>query len=173
MRLGFAVLVTLAAVATASAADSPEVRVGRSIGDVRLGMTAEALTAVYGEPRRRTPWRLGSRAGDVADYDARGGRLLVFFDAGRVVAVETTSPRYRLAGMVGVGTVTPPRPNEFSFSWRGFRYDACTGAYRRRAFGAVTELVLPFGPTTGRRIVAIAIADSRHLLLLPGAGRCD
>lgn len=170
MRSLVLVIVALAAVATvAGAADPPKVLVGRSIGAVRLGMTEAAVTAGYGVPKRTTRWRLGGRAGPIAEY----GSLLVFVDAGRVVAVETTSPRYRLAGAVGVGTITPRRPNEFSFSWRGFRYDACNAAYRRRAYGAVTELVLPAGATTGRRIVAIAIADGAHLLLLPGAGRCD
>lgn len=97
----------------------------------------------------------------------------MYLDAARVVAVETRSTRYRLPEGVGVGTVTPRRPNELAFSWRGFRYDACGGAYKRRAYGAVTELVLPFGPTTGRRIVAVAMADARHELLLPSAARCD
>lgn len=169
-KLLLLILVALAAVATAAAAaDPPTVLVGRSIGAVRLGVTEAAVTAVYGVPKRTTRWRLGGRTGPVAEY----GSLLVYLDAGRVAAVETTSPRYRLAGAVGVGTITPRRPNEFSFSWRGFRYDACSGVYRRRAYGAVTELVLPFGARTGRRIVALAIADGGHLLLLPGAGRCD
>ena len=173
-RLVLVLIVALATVATAAAAaDPPKVLVGRSIGAVRLGMTEAAVTAVYGVPKRTTRWRLGGRSGPVAEYDSPGGTLLAFLDAGRVVAVETTSPRYRLTGAVGVGTITPRRPNEFSFSWRGFRYDACSGAYRRRAYGAVTELVLPFAARTGRRIVAIAIADAAHLLLLPGAGRCD
>ena len=164
----------LAIVATAAAAaDPPKVLVGRSIGAVRLGMTEAAVTAVYGAPKRTTRWHLGGRAGPTAEYDAQGGTLVVYFDANRVAAVETASPRYRLAGAVRVGTITPRRPNEFSFSWRGFGYDACSGAYRRRAYGAVTELVLPVGARTGRRIVAIAIADGAHLLLLPGAGRCD
>jgi hypothetical protein len=136
-------------------------------------MMEAAITAAYGDPKRTSRWRLDARTGPIAEYTAPGGRLLVFFAAGRVVAVETTSTRYRLASRVGVGTITPRRPSEFSFSWRGFRYDACTGAYRRRAYGAVTELVLPFGARTGRRIVAIAIADGAHLLLLPGSGRCD
>ncbi len=132
-------------------------------------MTEAAVTAAYGAPKRTTRWQLAGRSGPIAVY----GSLSVFLDAGRVVAVETTSPRYRLAGAVGVGTITPRRPNELSFSWRGFRYDACNAAYRRRAYGAVTELVLPAGATTGRRIIAIALADGRHLLLLPGAGRCN
>jgi len=167
-------IVALAAVATAAAAtDPPKVLVGRSIGAVRLGMTESAVTAASGAPKRTTRWRLGRRTGPIAEYDSLGGTLLVFLDAGRAVAVETTSPRYRLAGGVGVGTITPRRANEFSFSWRGFRYDACNGAYRRRAYGAVTELVLPAGVRIGRRIVAIAIADGGHLLLLPGVGRCD
>lgn len=168
-------VLTLAFVSVAAAAaatDPPTLLIGRSIGAVRLGMTEDALMAAFGAPQKTTRWRLGARAGDVLRYDSRGGAFFVSLEAGRVVAVETTSPRYRLRG-VGVGTITPRRPNELSFSWRGFRYDACSGAYRRRAFGAVTELVLPVGPTTGRRIVAVAIADSSHLLLLPGAGRCD
>lgn len=168
-RLLLLFIVALPAVATAAAADPPEVRVGRSIGTVRLGMTEAAVTAAYGAPKRTTRWQLGGRAGPVAGY----GSLLVYLDAGRVVAVETTSKRYRLAGGIGVGTLTPRRPNEFSFSWRGFRYDACSGAYRRRAYRATTELVLPFTATTGRRIVALAIADDVHALLLPGAARCD
>ena len=174
VRKVFLVIVALGVVATATAAaDPPKVLVGRSIGAVRLGMTDAAVTTVYGSPKRTTRWRLDGRTGPVAGYDSPGGMLLVSFDAGRVVAVETTSPRYRLAGAVGIGTITPTRPNEFSFSWRGFRYDACGGAYKRRAYNAVTELVLPFAATTGRRVVAIAIADARHELLLPSAARCD
>ncbi|MGZ8701013.1 MAG: hypothetical protein ACXWZY_01835 [Gaiellaceae bacterium] len=168
-RLVPVISVALVAVTAAAAADAPEVLVGRSIGAVRLGMTEAAVTAAYGPPRRRTRWHLAGRSGPVAVYRS----LQVSLDAGRVVAVETVSPRYRLAGAIGVGTITPPRPNEFSFTWRGFRYDACSGAYRRRAYGAITELVLPVGATTGRRIIAVAIADGAHLLLLPGAGRCD
>lgn len=171
--LVLALAFAFASVAAAAApTDPPRILIGRSIGAVRLGMTEDVLTAAYGAPQKTTRWRLGARAGDVLRYDSQGGVFFVFLDAGRVVAVETTSRRYRLTG-VGVGTITPRRPNELSFSWRGFRYDACTGAYRRRAFGAVTELVLPVGATTGRRIVAVAIADGSHLLLLPGAGRCD
>lgn len=169
-RLVSVIALALATGAAASAVvDPPRVLVGRSIGAARLGMTEAAVLAAYGVPKRTTRWRLAGRSGPIAVY----GSLQVYLDAGRVVAVETTSPRYRLAGAVGVGTLTARRPNEFSFSWRGFRYDACSGAYRRRAYEAVTELVLPFGATTGRKIVAIAIADGRHLLLLPGAGRCD
>jgi hypothetical protein len=173
-RLALVIALALSAVATATAAaDPPTVLIGRSIGAVRLGMTEAAVTAAYGAPKRTTEWRVGARKGPVAVYNAPSGRLLVYTDTGRVVAVETTSPRYRLADGIRVGTVTPRRPREFGFSWRGFRYDACGGTYRRRAFGAFTELVLPFGARTGRRVVAIAIADAAHLLLLPGAARCD
>ena len=169
-RVCASALAALAATGSAlAAADPPRVLVGRSIGAVRLGMTESALTAAYGPPKTTTRWRLPGRSGPAARY----GAFLVYLDAGRVVAVETTSPRYRVAGAIGVGTITPLRSDEFSFSWRGFRYDACNAAYRRRAYGAVTELLLPAGATTGRRIVALAIADGRHLLLLPGAGRCD
>ena len=169
-RLVLGLIVSLAAVAAAlAAADPREILVGRSVGLVRLGMTEDAVTTAYGVPKRTTRWRLAGRSGPIAVY----GSLSVFLDGGRVVAVETTSSRYRLAGGIGVGTITPRRPNEFSFTWRGFRYDACTGAYRRSAYRAATELVLPFGAQTGRRIVAIAVADNAHLLLLPGAGRCD
>ena len=159
--------------APAGAADRPEVLVGRSIGAVRLGMTEAAVTAAYGPRKRTTEWRLSGRSGPVAVYAVPRGVLFVYLDGGRVVAIETTSPRYRFAGGFGVGTLTPSRPNELSFSWRGFRYDACTGAYRRRAFRATTELVLPFAATTGRRIIAVAMADDAHQLLLPGAARCD
>jgi hypothetical protein len=172
-RVALVLTLVFATAAVAAPADAPTVLVGRSIGLVRLGMTEAALTSAYGEPAGRTQWRLGARSGPIARFRATGGTLLAYMDAGRVVAVETTSPRYRLAGAVGVGTITPHRPNEFSFSWRGFRYDACNGAYRRRAYGAITELVLPVGSMTGRRIVSVAIADGAHLLLLPGAGRCD
>ena len=171
-----AVPVALIALATAGAAwastDPPQVLVGRSVGNVRLGMTEAAVIAAYGTPTRTTRWRLAGRSGPVAIHRSPGRNLLVYLDAERVVAIETTSARYRLAAAVGVGTITPPRPNELTFSWRGFRYDACSGAYRRSAYGAVTELVLPFGARTGRRIVAIAMADAAHLLLLPGASRC-
>jgi hypothetical protein len=163
----------VAAGAAAVATDPPEVLVGRSIGAVWLGMTESAVSAAYGAPVRTTRWRLRGRSGPVGTYRASRGTITVFLDEGRVVAIETTSTRYRLTRSVGVGTLTPSRPNEFSFSWRGFRYDACSGAYRRRAYRAVTELVLPFAATTGRRIVAIAIADDAHALLLPGAARCD
>jgi hypothetical protein len=172
--LKLALLVALiGAGVAAAAADRPDILVGRSVGGVRLGMAESAVTAAYGVPVRTTRWRLGGRSGLVSTYRVRVGTIVAYLDAGRVVAVETTSRRYRLAGDVGVGTLTPRRPNEFSFSWRGFRYDACSGAYRRRAYRATTELVLPFGATTGRRIVAVAIADDAHLLLLPGAARCD
>ena len=169
-RLVLVLTLALVSVATAAAAtDPPKVLVGRSIGAARLGMTEEAVTAAYGAPTRTTSWRLPGRSGPANRY----GSLLVYLDAGRVVAVETASARYRLLDGIGVGTTTPRRPNEFSFSWRGFRYDACGGAYKRRAYNAVTELVLPFAATTGRRVVAIAIADARHELLLPSAARCD
>ena len=175
MRRSVAVALTAAVTAGAAWAgtDPPRVLVGRSIGDVRLGMTEAAVISAYGTPTRTTRWRLAGRSGPVATHRSPGGNLVVYLDADRVVAIETTSARYRLAGGVGVGTITPRRPNELAFSWRGFRYDACTGAYRRRAYGAVTELVLPFGARTGRRILAIAMADAAHLLLLPGAARCD
>ena len=166
-------LVALSCAGAGWAADSSRVLVGRSIGDIRLGMSDAAVTAAYGTPARTTRWRLPGRSGPAAIYRAPGGSLLVHLDAGRVVAIETTSPRYRLSGEVGVGTITPRRTDELAFSWRGFRYDACSGTYQRRAYGAVTELVLQFGARTGRRIVAIAMADAAHLLLLPGASRCD
>jgi hypothetical protein len=173
-RLGAAVGVALVLAApAAAAADPPRVFVGRAVGAVRLGMTEAAVRAAYGAPKRTTEWRLGGRSGPTAVYAVPRGKLLVHLEAGRVVAVETTSSRYRLADGTGVGTLTPRRQSEFSFSWRGFRFDACTGAYRRRAYRATTELVLPFAATTGRTIIAIAIADDAHALLLPGAARCD
>lgn len=172
-RLAALAFVALACAGAGWAADSPRVIVGRSLGDVRLGMSDAAVTAAYGTPARTTRWRLPGRSGPVAIYRVPGGNLVVHLDAGRVAAIETTSPRYRLSGGVGVGTITPHRTDELTFAWRGFRYDACSGTYQRRAYGAVTELALQFGPRTGRRIVAIAMADVAHLLLLPGASRCD
>ena len=172
-RVAALAVVALASSGAGWAADSPRVLVGRSIGDIRLGMSDAAVTAAYGTPARTTQWRLPGRSGPVALYRVAGGNVLVHLDAGRVVAIETTSPRYRLSGGAGVGTITPRRADELTFAWRGFRYDACSGTYQRRAYGAVTELVLQFGSRTGRRIVAISMAGVAHLLLLPGASRCD
>jgi hypothetical protein len=175
VKLGLVVAAVLLLVplrGQAASIDAGTVQIGRSIGAIRLGMTSDDVTTTYGAPRATSMWRLSGKSGTVLEYARYGGRVRIFFDGRFVVSVETTSPHYRLPGGIRVGTVTPRRPNEF-FRWRGFRYESCGGMYSRKAYRADTELVLPFGPRTGRRVIAVSVTKLSFRLLAPGAARCD
>ncbi|MCC6223207.1 MAG: hypothetical protein IT201_06905 [Thermoleophilia bacterium] len=139
-RLWIAIAAALAlALPAPASAEAGLIAVGRSIGPVALGMTSADVVAAIGQPLRidRYDWPAG-QPGTTSVYRKHGGLFRVSYAADVVVGVETAARFYRTASGVGPGT-----PYAAARAAPGFRLDACTGGFRRRAHGAFTFLV-PF-----------------------------
>jgi len=153
-RFWVAIATTLAlAVPPAATADPSRIVIGRSIGPVALGMTSANVVATIGKPLRveRFTWSSG-QAGRMGVYRKHGGLFRVSYAAGKVVGVETAARFYRTASGIGPGTSYAAAGTA-----AGFRPDACTGGFLRRAHGAFTFLV-PFEPGgVIRRVVILKL----------------
>jgi hypothetical protein len=157
--------------------DSPRLVFNRSIGDVELNATRAAVERRYGPPARDdvrldyfpvgTPY--GGQKLERAVYRIHNGVLQVQYVDGRVKTVETTSPYYRTAGRIGVGTHLPRDrcirldeiggvgPRGCKQTWRDFNFDGdCLDAWLSPvAARAMTILYMHLG----RRIERVQIGD--------------
>lgn len=153
-RLWIAIVAVLAlALPAPASADAGLIVVGRSIGPVALGMTSADVVAAIGQPARvdRFTWPSG-QPGSTGVYRKHGGLFRVSYAGGTVVGVETASRFYRTASGIGPGT-----PYAVAQAASGFRFDACTGGFMRKAHGAFTFLV-PFEPGGAiRRVVVLKL----------------
>lgn len=150
-RISVAIVTALAlALPGAAGADSGLIAVGRSIGPVSLGMVRDEVIETIGRPSRvdRFAWPSG-QSGSTDVYRKHGGLFRVSYAAGKVVGVETASRFYRTASGIGPGA-----PFATAQATPGFRPDACTGGFLRKARGAFTFLV-PFEPGGAIRRVLI------------------
>jgi hypothetical protein len=123
---GSLVLVAAAAAcacAAAAAADTPTLLVNQGIGAARMGESQVQLALDYGSfcfhgcPGRVT---IGEHGLTTVSYRVAGGELVIVLRFNRVAVLRTSSPRYRTAGGLGVGTKIPA-----TRSWNGFRAAAC------------------------------------------------
>jgi hypothetical protein len=161
--------------------DPPTIVALESIGSARLGSTRTEIDHVY-----RTPVKIErlshffppgtkyfGRVRVDATYRVRGGTLRVTYVDNRAKALETTSPRYRLADGIHVGTrVITRRCGKFGDCWRGYAYDDCTSlmiklhgrvdSYLGFAASGVDYRVLM---RHGYRIGSIGFGDPNALLL--------
>jgi uncharacterized repeat protein (TIGR02543 family) len=101
-------------------APPPLIVVDQSIGGVAIGMTQAQVEAEYGAPDESQPTTSrGDGTGLLVTYHVEGGDLIIGYDHGRVVSIETSSTSFRTGGGVGPGSTAG--------GVGGFRQDFCSG----------------------------------------------
>jgi class 3 adenylate cyclase len=163
---------------TAPGQDPSEIRVGRSIGAVELGMSEADVLRRYG-PGIQRQWIQRGRGGDRILYPGDRGALTVSFYSGKVAQIATSSPYYSTDNGVHVGATAPDldtlerdlarhqvqeiAPGEYA--WKNFIFDSTDRSYCLRDDRSATQLA--FGGGVSRHITVVAITDSRLLDYLP------
>jgi hypothetical protein len=140
------VLCAGAGIAAAAVRDAPELVPNQGIGDARMGESQIQLALSYGSfcfhgcPGKVTIGELGMTT---IAYRVPGGILRIALRSNRIAVLETTSPRYRMAGGFGVGSKLPARTY-----WNGFRPRQCpdgSGAWVRAGHAVTTSLYVLHG----------------------------
>jgi hypothetical protein len=124
----------VAAASAATRAGDPSVIIPwHKIGNVSMGMQKQAVEYRYGYSKPTFY--------DSAEYTVPGGKLIIDYGnkrvgfSNRVISLSTTSPRYKTANGIGVGSTIPLPPckkvgNLCLPHWNGFTlwHDPTTGA---------------------------------------------
>ena len=171
-----AVVATLgfAAGAGAAAVDTPTLRLGRSIGGFRVGMSDEAAYRAIGAAPTGSRWAplelpAGTRYARGAAFTAtfprmHGGTLRLVVVEHTVRAVTTTSRFFRTRLGIGVGTKVvagaclPVPTGGCARRWRGF-VEVCRGTWVAGSPRARTVLAV-----AAARIVRVEVGDADVLL---------
>ena len=110
--------------ATAAVADGPTLVLNQGIGAVRMGESHLQVALDYGSfCAKGCPGKVsvGQYGMTTVSYHVPGGNLVVAFRFNRVAVLQTTSPRYRTSGGLGVGAKLPSA----SSTWGGFHSARC------------------------------------------------
>lgn len=144
-----------------------------SIGDARIGDTAERMRRLYGPALKSRLLRLpvGTRyAGQPArieTFAVAGGTISATYVDGAVREMGTDSARYRLPTGIGVGTAVSAgtcrhvEGNSCIYTWRGLHFDECGNAWVGDVGTAQVEIVMDRGflKQPRGRIRSIAFGD--------------
>jgi class 3 adenylate cyclase len=161
--------------------DPDQIRIGRSIGAVELGMSEADVQARYGEGIQ-SQWLRNGRGGDRILYSGDRGSLIVSFYGGKVAQIATSSPYYSTDEGVHVA-MSAPDPSDTTvlerelasheveevrpgvYAWKDFIFDSSNRSYCLRDDRSATQLAL--GGGVSDHIIVIAITDGRLLDYLP------
>jgi class 3 adenylate cyclase len=162
---------------TAPGNDPSQIRIGSSIGAVKLGMSESEVKSRYG-PGRESQWHSLGRGGDRIVYPGDRGALTVSFYDGKVAQVATSSPYYSTDNGVHVGVAAPQPAGHLSpgdhelqeispgvYAWKDFVFDDVSQSYCLRDDQSATQLV--FGGGSSSHIGVVSITDGRLLAYLP------
>jgi len=136
-----AVVAAAAGVAAAAVGDAPRLVINQGIGDARMGESQIQLALNYGSfcfrgcPGKVTIGELGMTT---IAYRVPGGVLRIALFKNRIAVLETTSPRYRMPGNVGIGSKLAAGKR-----WNGFRLQQCAngnGVWVRTGRAVTTSL---------------------------------
>jgi class 3 adenylate cyclase len=158
--------------------DPSQIRIGRSIGAVELGMSEADVEARYG-PGIQSQWLRRGRGGDRVLYPGDRGSLTVSYYGGKVAQIATSSPYYSTDNGVHVGVSAPDldtldralaqhQVKEVApgvYAWKEFIFDSTDRSYCLRDNRSATQLA--FGGGVSQHITVVAITDSRLLDYLP------
>jgi class 3 adenylate cyclase len=166
---------------TAPGNDPNQIRIGRAIGAVELGMSESDVKARYGAGIQ-SQWHKRGRGGERILYPGDRGSLTVSFYDGKVAQIMTSSPYYSTDNGVHVGVTAPFPPDPVSreralarheleevapgtFAWKDFVFDNQSFSYCLRDDRSATQLV--FGGLASTHITVVSITDGRLLAYLP------
>jgi class 3 adenylate cyclase len=166
---------------TAPGKDPSEIRIGRSIGAVALGMPEAVVKSRYG-PGIPGQWHKLGRGGDRIIYPGEGGALTVSFYGDKVAQVATTSSYYSTDNGVHPGVTAPvpvdPASRERAlarheleevrpgvYAWKDFVFDEESFSYCLRDDRSATQLA--FASAVSTHIKVVSITDARFLAYLP------
>lgn len=147
----------------AAAGDPPAILVNQGIGNARMGESQVQLALDYGSfclhgcPGKLTIGELGMTT---VTYREAGGVLRAALLSNRVAVLATTSPRYRIAGRVGVGSKLATAKR-----WNGFRFLGCadgSGSWLRSGRAVTTTLFVKRGVVDGIELRLRKLPSKAH-----------